>query len=946
MERIKHLTPAQCILLAIRLAADSNIEHFRSLTLLRFDVFDTPLVFRILLSYLPESLEPETYTKYISEVDLRIYLGNDASDDLDVSSVDLMSVEQTKRNLKRVHLISLENDIIPLGNEKADLARFLVKRSHRIEKETGLLSLIPRLVRPFLEKSDHLREWYVSIVLPLQRWDYDFYPDDATKVTLEAFESLRGSKALHVLLARATRASREGRTSSGQVARDFRSIVGPWIYGSAGRKRRALEDTQGQILLQAIDARIEVLEQAASTKNHSGPEDDQESDWHNVFDYFVTEAQTNFAFAVEAIEDWNGPEDVDLGGYGKEYFNKKDDIVENLRQLYCKACFTSIYVAEQDTKETVEGAHAILCRLADLLDFEPPPDLATSIHLLPVIEQQDITGGQKPALDRHALLARNHPLTDPTLKSYALLQMLVYSAYQLDSLGGKISLSKIARLRFWSAEAEQLEQIRQILKDLIQDSSKSDEQWADHRKALLWLRDWALESPDEHRDVGWGAFGNVAQPVVEFEILRALCLASRFALATNIYLMSDQSQQSLTPKDVEAVVIGLVLEYYDNASNGNKTRGGIKKASEVLSYFQKHFRSSQVFRSCLALIAATHALSFYTLVLQRGSPFRPVNIRVAEDPVALLGKVLEQNKGSYTRLDDLLDIGRNLVKANTHALAAHDLRREPPPYNELVLIGVAEHRIIGMAIGAALEEDDFETAYSYVVNRLNILQLANEEAPGRATRDTAEDDVLWRAALSAGKYSSISTRLKNTSANSLRRLEQRMELLSHALMLAPESALSEILAAWRRCDEELSVAHRRESIDEQRWNDAADARELLVPGGFGGPAEPGLTVQPRRKEMGRGAAEEAPMGLIDVARGAAAAFGRSSGAFNVPDALGAKASMPATSSGRSSAEFAGDVGTNAERVRKRDMVANAVTGGLASGIGWMLGATPVSEEER
>ena len=726
MERIKHLTPAQCILLAVRLAADGDIEHLKYLTSFRFDVFDTQLVLRVLLSYLPESLDPETYTQYISEADSGLSLGNGTFQDLDVSSVQMMSEEHTKRKLKRVHLIPLENDIIPPGHPKADLARFLVERSHRIEHETGLLTLVPRLVTPFLEKSDHLREWYISIVLPLLRLDYDFYPDDIPKISLKAFESLYGSGGLNVLLARATRASREGRTSTGQVARDVRSIVGPWIYGSTGRRRRALGKIQSPILLRAIDARIEVVEQAASTEDRCGSDDGQESDWKNVFECLAIEAQSNFAFAVEAIENWNGPEDIDLGGYGKECFNKKDDHTEDLRQSYCKACFTSIYVAEQDTKAAVEGAHAVLCRLASLLDFEPPPDLATSIHLLPAIERQDITGGQKPALDRHALLGKNHPLTNPTLRSFAVLQMLVYSAYQLDYMGRKISLSKIAQLRFRSPEAEQLEMIRQILKDLIHDSSKSDEHWVNHREALLWLRDWALESPDDahHRDVGFGAFGNVSQPVMEFEILRALCLASRFALATNIYLTPDAPRQPLTPKNVEAVVIGLALEYYDNASNGNKTRGGIKKASELLLYFQEYFKNSQVCRSCLALIAATHALSFYTIVLQRGSPFRPVNIRVAEDPIALLGKVLEQNRGSYTKLDDLLEIGRNLVRANTHSLMAHDSRHEPPPYNEMVLVGAAEHRIIGMAIGAALEEDDFETAYS-----LSLIHISEPTRP-------------------------------------------------------------------------------------------------------------------------------------------------------------------------------------------------------------------------
>ena len=34
------------------------------------------------------------------------------------------------------------------------------------------------------------------------------------------------------------------------------------------------------------------------------------------------------------------------------------------------------------------------------------------------------------------------------------------------------------------------------------------------------------------------------------------------------------------------------------------------------------------------------------------------------------------------------------------------------------------------------------------------------------------------------------------------------------------------------------------------------------------------------------------------------------------------------------------------RRRKRDVVADAVTGGLASGIGWVLGATPVNQQQR
>jgi hypothetical protein len=78
--------------------------------------------------------------------------------------------------------------------------------------------------------------------------------------------------------------------------------------------------------------------------------------------------------------------------------------------------------------------------------------------------------------------------------------------------------------------------------------------------------------------------------------------------------------------------------------------------------------------------------------------------------------------------------------------------------------------------------------------------------------------------------------------------------------------------------------------------------------------------------------EEAPVGLFDVARGAAAAFSRT--AFPL---RGAEIKVSSASS-----EAEGSVGSEAEhaqRVRKRDMVANAVTGGLASGLGWVLGTS-------
>lgn len=217
-----------------------------------------------------------------------------------------------------------------------------------------------------------------------------------------------------------------------------------------------------------------------------------------------------------------------------------------------------------------------------------------------------------------------------------------------------------------------------------------------------------------------------------------------------------------------------------------------------------------------------------------------------------------------------------------------------------------------MAIDAALNEDDFETAYSYVVTRLSLPGTTEEK-----------DDLSWRAALAAGRHKSSAL----STASTLRRLEQRMELLSQTLLLAPPNALPEILNVWRKCEEEQLALQAQENEDEQTFNSRA---EQGLPGAF---INTTSIVQPRR-EVGRGASEESPMGLFDVARGAAAVFSRN--AFPLRSAAAAAQPVAKGHSRELSNESEGGTARVAG-VRKRDMLSSAVTGGLASGIGWVIG---------
>lgn len=56
-------------------------------------------------------------------------------------------------------------------------------------------------------------------------------------------------------------------------------------------------------------------------------------------------------------------------------------------------------------------------------------------------------------------------------------------------------------------------------------------------------------------------------------------LITGYDLAVKIYLSS--SSKLLAKDTVEEIVLAKAMEAYDGASNGNKTRGGMKKANDM-----------------------------------------------------------------------------------------------------------------------------------------------------------------------------------------------------------------------------------------------------------------------------------------------------------------------------------------------------------------------------
>ncbi|KFY53044.1 hypothetical protein V497_08406, partial [Pseudogymnoascus sp. VKM F-4516 (FW-969)] len=217
------------------------------------------------------------------------------------------------------------------------------------------------------------------------------------------------------------------------------------------------------------------------------------------------------------------------------------------------------------------------------------------------------------------------------------------------------------------------------------------------------------------------------------------------------------------------------------------------------------------------------------------------------------------------------------------------------------------------------------------------------------------DNWSWKAAFQTGKYRLNQYTMKpshvgNSSANpEIRHLEQRMECLSQALLIAPPPALQEILNVFRRCEEELDAKIRQEAEQEDAWDDQGD--DTAMPGRFGAEPPP-VTLSRASAPMSSAKSRtgaEAPMSLLDLTRASAAQAQRSIAALTTVKGGGAGAGAErggwsGSGSASASAEDLHD-GVKQSTVRKRDQLRSAAMSTMIGGIGWVIGAQTPAEKE-
>ncbi|KAK3378488.1 Sec39 domain-containing protein [Podospora didyma] len=924
------LSPAKLVLLAVHLSVKADIDSLTALAARHGTLFRKDLILRIILTYLPETLQSKKYVRFIEQLETGAFPETVTAQHIDYSAVEALTDDEAAKKVRKLHLLPLNLADIPGEATDDATTLFLLRRSYRVDEEAGLLDELPSLLLPFLDHSPCIRSLMVSTILPLLRRNCEYYPQEPISYTLLGFQQLPDRVAVNLLLSQT--GLREADLAL--VGRDLKGMVGPWLYNEKRWKETKRCQSYGSV---------------PGPQDGDGANDDLCPGWEQVLQWLTAHASKNWKVAVSAIEQWDGPGDVDLGGWSVMWLSDQEQ--DHLEQSYARAALASAYLIPEASVKALEGAYSIVAKITSLLDQDPASPLPSSLAMLPPLADQitgTITSARNAAYMRNDLLVASNLLTSPSKTSTTFLRALILSALLLTRAGSPCTLRRAGELSLLRDEREQKSEANKLIHAL--GPNTDDKFWIKARNEILWLRDWGAEDgTSSSDDQPKGVFSQLKKEFLEVEILKALLGNTRYTLARSIY--EDSTDHPLAKIVLQDTIYATAMTAYDNASNPNRTRGGLKKCDEILKAFPKTIeKSAAATKKIEALLQATHALAEFRLVLKQGEPFTPVVLRVHTDPISIIGKILEQNPRSYTRLHDLVDIGSRMVQAGlrAHEEVGHGVISAPE--QELTQRLTAERRIVAMCIDAALIEDDFETAYSYVVNRLTAKPISMQSA-------TVVDEYSWKAALQAGKYRRTGqtvrpTHLGTASGNpEIRHLEQRIECLAAALRIAPAPTLQEILNAFRRAEEELDAAVKAEAEQEDAWDTAGDSIHTGMPGGFTPPASfnkhpATATAKPVTSSSRRHQAEEAaPMSLFNLSRASVMSAQKNLSALS---SLQRSAGLMGGSGKNTTAEEKpgpasaigsdGEDGHQQKRARKRDQLANAAMGTLVSGVGWLISA--------
>lgn len=230
---------------------------------------------------------------------------------------------------------------------------------------------------------------------------------------------------------------------------------------------------------------------------------------------------------VEIVTKWNGP---------------AGDTV--LMQKYARFSIAGCYMCLETGNGALEGMCAVQRRVMGFVE-------------------NGLTGKDKGEYEVPVklgdLLDESNPLTAPNTESLKLLDLLITSAEILS-----LPLAAAAKVKLEGSHDDQKTLLVRYVRSGPNWTKRSDEEWRKIRDSVKWLRTKS------------GVLERLSTEEVEKILLAGMLAATRFSLAKEIYVNGRGG--ILGKEDVEHGILDAFQEFYDNASNGNRTRGNMKNA--------------------------------------------------------------------------------------------------------------------------------------------------------------------------------------------------------------------------------------------------------------------------------------------------------------------------------------------------------------------------------
>ena len=149
-----------------------------------------------------------------------------------------------------------------------------------------------------------------------------------------------------------------------------------------------------------------------------------------------------------------------------------------------------------------------------------------------------------------------------------------------------------------------------------------------------------------------------------------------------------------------------------------------------------------------------------------GIPISPIEIRLTKDRLSLVSQVLSSNNEAYKHTEVILDLVQKLgFKGDS----------------------TAEVKTLGMIADVALQNEDFDRAYKIDKQIIDFIS-GLKDGGGEVGAEVKE--VCWVACYQLGRQPEFED------------VQKKLYLLGHALQLCPPERIVDILAAWRRIDQE------------------------------------------------------------------------------------------------------------------------------------------------